>query len=148
MSLKDDLTAAMKTAMREKAKDRLTTLRMALAAIKQVEIDDQTTMDDAAITSLLTKLVKQRKDAATQYEEGGRPELAEKEKFEMTVLQEFLPTLMDKADVEKAVQAVITETGASSPKDMGKVMGILKTQLAGKADLSDVSQCVKAQLTS
>ncbi len=148
MSLKDNLTAAMKTAMREKAKDRLTTLRMALAAIKQVEIDDRTTLDDTAITSLLSKLVKQRKDAAAQYEEGGRPELAEKEKFEMTVLQEFLPTLMGAAEVEAAVQAAITETGASSPKDMRKVMGILKAQLAGKADLSDVSQCVKAQLTS
>lgn len=146
MSLKDDLNAAMKTAMREKAKDRLTTIRMALAAIKQVEIDDRVTLDDETIINLLTKLVKQRKDAATQYEDGGRPELAEKEKFEMGVLQEFLPTLMDKAEVEAAVKAAIAETGASSPKDMGKVMGILKAQLAGKADLSDVSQCVKAQL--
>jgi uncharacterized protein YqeY len=146
MSLKDDLTAAMKTAMREKAKERLTTLRMALAAIKQIEIDEQTTLDDEAITNVLSKLVKQRKDAATQYEEGGRPELAEKEKQEMVVLKEFLPTLMDQAAIEMAAKAAIEQTGANSPKDMGKVMGILKTQLAGKADLSEVSQCVKALL--
>jgi uncharacterized protein YqeY len=148
MSLKDDLTAAMKTAMREKAKDRLTTLRMALAAIKQVEIDDQTTLDDEAITALLSKLVKQRKDAAKQYDEGDRPELAEKERFEMEVLKEFLPTLMDSEAITAAAQAAIAETGASSPKDMGKVMGILKAQLAGKADLSEVSQCVKNLLTA
>jgi len=146
MSLKDDLTAAMKTAMREKAKERLTTLRMALAAIKQIEIDEQTTLDDEAITNVLSKLVKQRKDAATQYEEGGRPELAEKEKQEMVVLKEFLPTLMDQAAIEMAAKAAIEQTGANSPKDMGKVMGILKAQLAGKADLSEVSQCVKALL--
>ncbi|MEJ2669351.1 MAG: GatB/YqeY domain-containing protein [Gammaproteobacteria bacterium] len=147
MSLKDALNTAMKTAMREKQKSRLTTIRMALAAIKQVEIDEQTTLDDAAISTLLTKLVKQRKDAAALYESGDRPELAEQERAEMAVLQEFLPTLMDKTEIEAIVKRVITETGAHSAKDMGKIMGVLKPQLSGKADLSEVSQCVKALLT-
>ena len=147
MSLKETLNAAMKTAMREKQKDRLTTIRLALAAIKQVEIDERITVDDAGIIGILTKLVKQRKDAAEQFDAGGRPELAEKERAESVVLQEFMPQQMSRADIEVHVKQAIEQTGAQSAKDMGKVMSVLKPALTGKADLSEVSQCVKALLS-
>lgn len=146
MSIKDDLTTAMKAAMKQKEKEKLTTLRMALAAIKQVQIDKQIELNDTDTTELLTKLVKQRKDAALQFEQGGRPELAAKELREIKVLQVFLPEGFSEEAIAEMIRAAIESTGAESAKDMGKVMGVLKPQLTGRADLSQVSQQVKARL--
>jgi len=148
MPLKEELTQAMKTAMREKQKLRLGTIRMALAAIKQVEIDDKKTLDDGEIIKILTKLIKQRKESAKQYTEAQRNDLAEQELSEITVLEDFMPQMLDQAAIEQAVRKAVEESGASSVKDTGKVMGLLKAELAGKADMGLVSQCVKAALSA
>ncbi len=132
--------------MRAKDKARLSTIRMALAAIKQVEVDTQTTPDDAEVTKLVTKLVKQRRDSIKQYEEAGRQDLADSEAAEVVVLQEFLPQQLTEAELEALISKAVADSGASSMKDMGKVMGQLQSQVQGRADMAVVSKILKAQL--
>jgi len=146
MSLKERITEDMKTAMRAKDSTRLGTIRLLQAAIKQKEVDERITLDDAAIVAIVDKLVKQRKDSISAFEGANRHDLADQEKAELAILQTYLPERMSPEAVAAAVQAIVTELGASSPADMGKVMGAAKTQLAGKADMADVSAAVKAAL--
>lgn len=146
MSLKDQITEDMKTAMRAKDSERLGTIRLLQAAMKQKEVDERITLDDAAIVAIVDKLIKQRKDSITAFEGAGRQDLADKEKAEMAVLQAYLPARMSEGEVTAAVKAIVAEVGASGPGDMGKVMGVVKTRLAGKADMGQVSAAVKAAL--
>ena len=146
MSLKDQITEDMKTAMRAKDADRLGTIRMLLAAIKQKEVDEQITVDDAMVVGLVDKLVKQRKDSIAAYEKADRQDLADKEAGEITVLQGYLPQRMSAEEIALAVKQIVADVGASGPGDMGKVMGAVKQQLAGKADMGQVSAAVKAAL--
>ena len=146
MSLKDQITEDMKTAMRAKDSERLGTIRLLQAAMKQKEVDERVTLDDVAIVAIVDKLIKQRKDSIAAFEGAGRQDLADKEKAEMAVLQAYLPARMSEAEVIAAVQAIVAELGAKGPGDMGKVMGVVKTRLAGKADMGQVSAAVKAAL--
>lgn len=146
MSLKDQITEDMKTAMRAKDSERLGTIRLLQAAMKQKEVDERITLDDAAIVAIVDKLIKQRKDSITAFDGAGRQDLADKEKAEMAVLQAYLPERMSEGEVAAAVQAIVAELGAKGPGDMGKVMGAVKTRLAGKADMGQVSAAVKAAL--
>ncbi len=146
MSLKDQITEDMKTAMRAKDSERLLTVRTLLAAMKQKEVDERVVLDDAAIVAIVDKLVKQRKDSIAAFESGNRQDLADKEKAEMLVLQGYLPQRMSAEEVTAAVQAIVAEVGAKGPGDMGKVMGAVKAQLTGKADMGMVSAAVKAVL--
>jgi uncharacterized protein YqeY len=146
MSLKDQITEDMKTAMRAKDSERLGTIRLLQAAMKQKEVDERITLDDVAVVAIVDKLIKQRKDSIAAFEGAGRQDLADKEKAEMTVLQAYLPARMSEAEVTAAVQAIVAEVGAKGPGDMGKVMGVVKTRLAGKADMGQVSAAVKAAL--
>lgn len=144
--LKAQLTNDMKDAMRAKDTVRLGTIRMLIAAVKQREIDDQITLDDAGVLKVVNKQIKQRRDSITQYEDAGRTELADKEKAELAVLEAYLPAQLSEAEIEAAVKKAVTDTGASSMKDMGQVMGMLKPQLDGKADMGLVSKLVKTAL--
>ena len=146
MSLKDQITEDMKTAMRAKDSERLGTIRLLQAAMKQKEVDERITLDDAAVVAIVDKLIKQRKDSITAFEGAGRQDLADKEKAEMAVLQAYLPARMSAEEVTAAVKAIVAEVGATGPGDMGKVMGVVKTRLAGKADMGQVSAAVKAAL--
>ena len=146
MSLKDQITEDMKTAMRAKDSERLLTVRTLLAAMKQKEVDERVVLDDVAIVAIVDKLVKQRKDSITAFESGNRQDLADKEKAEMRVLQGYLPERMSAEETQAAVQAIVAELGAKGPGDMGRVMGVVKTRLAGKADMGQVSSAVKAAL--
>jgi uncharacterized protein YqeY len=147
MSLKDQITEDMKTAMRAKETDRLSTIRLLLAAIKQREVDERITLDDAAIVGVVDKLIKQRKDSIVAFEAGGRADLANKESAELAVLQAYLPARMGADEVAAAIARIVTETGAAGPADMGKVMGVVKPKLAGRADMGKVSGLVKARLS-
>ena len=144
--LKQKITEAMKDAMRAKDKDRLGTIRLALSEIKRVEVDERIDPDEARILAILDKMVKQRKESIRQYEAGGRQDLADREQAEIVILQEFLPEAISEADLTRMLEAAIAETGASSMKDMGKVMGIVRPQLMGRADMADVSNRIKALL--
>ena len=151
MSLKDQITEDMKTAMRAKDSGRLGTIRLLQAAMKQKEVDERVVLDDVAIVAIVDKLVKQRKDSIAAFESGNRQDLADKEKAEMLVLQAYLPQRMSAEETTAAVQAIVAELGAelgraAGPGDMGKVMGVVKTRLAGKADMGQVSAAVKAAL--
>ena len=146
MSLKDQITEDMKTAMRAKDSERLGTIRLLQAAMKQKEVDERITLDDAAVVAIVDKLIKQRKDSITAFEGAGRQDLADKEKAEMAVLQAYLPERMSAEETLAAVKAIVAEVSASGPGDMGKVMGVVKTRLAGKADMGQVSAAVKAAL--
>ena len=146
MSLKDQITGDMKTAMRAKEMERLGTIRLLQAAIKQKEVDERITLDDAGVVAIVDKLIKQRKDSIAAFEGAGRQDLADKEKAEMAVLQVYLPARLSAEEVAAEVQAIVAELGASGPGDMGKVMGAVKTRLAGKADMGQVSAAVKAAL--
>lgn len=148
MSLKIQLTEDMKTAMRAKDQVSLSTIRLINAAIKQFEVDERTEADDAKVISILTKMVKQRKDSAKIYTEAGRQDLADKENAEIEILNRYLPQMMSAEEIKTVVEAAITETGASGMADMGKVMGVLKTRLAGKADMGEVNKVLKAALTA
>ena len=153
MSLKAQITEDMKTAMRAKDSARLGTIRLLQAAMKQKEVDERITLDDAAIVAIVDKLIKQRKDSITAFEGAGRQDLADKEKAEMAVLQAYLPERMSADEVATAVKSIVAEVGAElgktvGPGDMGKVMGVVKTRLAGKADMGQVSAAVKAALSS
>ena len=134
-ALKEQLTTAMKDAMRAKDKARLGVVRMALSAIKQIEVDERIELDDERSLAVLDKLIKQRKDSATQYRDAGRDDLADIEEAEIQVLQTFLPAPLGEAEVDALIDDAIARTGASGMQDMGKVMGVLKPQLQGRADI-------------
>ena len=146
MSLKDQITEDMKTAMRAKDSERLGTIRLLQAAMKQKEVDERITLDDAGVVAIVDKLIKQRKDSIAAFEGAGRQDLADKEKTEMAVLQVYLPARLSAEEVAAEVQAIVAELGAKGPGDMGKVMGAVKAKLAGKADMGEVSAAVKAAL--
>jgi uncharacterized protein YqeY len=136
----------MKTAMRAKDIERLGTVRLLLAAIKQKEVDERVVLDNAAVVAIVDKLIKQRKDSIEAFQKAARTDLADKESAEMKILQAYLPARMSADEVSAAVKAIVAELGASGPGDMGKVMGAVKTRLAGKADMGQVSAAVKAAL--
>ncbi len=146
-TLKSDLTDAMKAAMRAKEKERLVVIRGVLAAIKQREIDEQIELDDTQVLAVLDKLVKQRKDSAQQFRDADRMDLAEKEEMEMKVLQEFLPAALSAEEIAQLIDDAVSSTGAQSMKDMGKVMGLIKPQVQGRADMSQVSALIKQKLS-
>jgi uncharacterized protein YqeY len=145
-SLKDRITGDMKTAMRGGDKERLGTIRMLQAAIKQREVDERITLDDAQVLAVIEKMVKQRKESVTQFEQGGRADLAAKEKAEIEQLQAYLPAQLSEAEVDALIREAIASTGAASIKDMGKVMGVVKAKAAGRADMGAVSARIKAVL--
>jgi uncharacterized protein YqeY len=147
MSLKDQITEDMKTAMRAKDSERLGTIRLLLAALKQKEVDERVELDDAMVVAIVDKLVKQRKDSVAAFTQGGRTDLADKEAAEIKVLEVYLPKRMSADEIATEVKAIVAELGATGPGDMGKVMGAVKTRLAGKADMGQVSVAVKAALS-
>lgn len=146
MSLKARINDDMKAAMRARETDRLGTIRLLLAAIKQREVDDRVELDDAAVTAVVDKMIKQRKDSISQFEQAGRDDLVAKEKAEVDVLVAYMPAQLSEAEVAAEVQKAVAEAGATGPQDMGKVMGLVKARLAGRADMTAVSALVKAAL--
>ena len=146
-ALKTRINDDVKTAMRSKDKERLGTLRLLTAAIKQIEVDKRIELDDEQVVAVIEKMLKQRKDSIEQFEKAGRNELAEIEIKEVAILKEFMPEQMSDADVDALIDEAIASTGASEMKEMGKVMGILKPKLAGKADMGAVSGKIKAKLS-
>ncbi|HWV05369.1 MULTISPECIES: GatB/YqeY domain-containing protein [unclassified Ralstonia] len=146
MSLKAQITEDMKAAMRAKEADRLGTIRLLQAAIKQREVDERIELDDAAVLAVIDKMLKQRKDSITAFEQAGRDDLVAKEAAEVAVLQVYMPAQLSEAEVDAAVRDAVAKAGAAGPQDMGKVMGILKPALAGRADMTQVSARVKAAL--
>lgn len=147
MSLKEQISEDMKSAMRAKETAKLSAIRLLMAAMKQKEVDERVELDDAAIVAIVEKLLKQRRDSIAQYEAANRQDLADVEQFEVQVLNAYMPAALSEAEVDAAVQAAIASTGATGPADMGKVMAILKAQLAGRADMGKVSGKIKAQLS-
>ena len=147
MSLKAQITEDMKTAMRAKDQERLGTIRLLQAAMKQKEVDERVELDDAMVIAIVDKMIKQRKDSIAAFETANRQDLADKEKAEIEVIKAYLPVRMSAEEVTAAVQAIVAEVGASGPGDMGKVMGAVKAKLAGKADMGAVSAAVKAALS-
>jgi uncharacterized protein len=147
MSLKDQITEDMKTAMKAKDAARLLTIRGLLAALKQKEVDERITLDDAAVVSIIDKLIKQRKDSIAQFGTAGRTDLVDKETAELQVLEGYLPKRLSAEEVAAEVAKIVAELGASGPGDMGKVMGAVKTRLAGKAEMGLVSAAVKQALS-
>lgn len=137
----------MKAAMRARDSARLSAIRLLLAAIKQREVDERIELDDAAVVSVVEKMIKQRRESIAQFEKASRTDLADAEKAEVQLLSGYLPAQMSDAEVQKVVDSVISETGAAGPKDMGKVMAALKNRLAGKADMGKVSALVKSKLS-
>ena len=148
MSLKDQITQDMKSAMKAGEKDRLKVVRLMLAAIKQVEVDKRIELDDAAVLNVLDKMVKQRRDSVEQFEKGGREDLAAIERDEIAVLKNYLPEQLSADELAALVDEVIAATGAASMKDMGKVMGQIKAKAAGRADMGAVSAAVKERLSA
>jgi uncharacterized protein YqeY len=146
MSLKERITEDMKTAMRAKDSERLGTIRLLQSAMKQKEVDERIELDDAAIVAIVDKMIKQRKDSIAAFEQATRQDLVDKEKAELAVLIAYLPERLSAQELADAVQAIVAELGATGPGDMGKVMGAVKTRLAGKADMGAVSAAVKAAL--
>ena len=146
MSLKERITDDMKTAMRAKDSERLGTIRLLQSAMKQKEVDERIELDDTAIVAIVDKMIKQRKDSIAAFEQAARQDLVDKEKAELAVLSAYLPERLSAQELTDAVQTIVKELGASGPGDMGKVMGAVKTRLAGKADMGAVSAAVKAAL--
>ncbi len=146
MTLKDRITEDMKAAMRAREAERLSAIRMLLAAIKQREVDERIVLDDAAVVAIVDKLLKQRKDSITAFQAAGRTDLVDKETAEVSVLQAYLPARLSSDEVAAEVASIVAALGASGPGDMGKVMAAVKAQLAGKADMGQVSAAVKAAL--
>ncbi len=146
MSLKERIAEDMKAAMRAKETARLGAIRLLMAAMKQKEVDERIMLDDAGVIAIADKLIKQRRDSVSQYENAGRQDLADIEKAEIAVLSAYMPAALSDAEIDAAVAAAVSQTGASSPADMGKLMAILKPQLAGRADMTAVSARVKAAL--
>jgi len=147
MSLKEKITDDMKAAMRAKESARLGTIRLLTSAIKQKEVDERIELTDEQILAVIEKMIKQRKDSITQFEAGGRQDLADIEKSELVILSAYMPAALSDAEVHAEVSAAIAAVGAAGPQDMGKVMGVLKPKLAGRADMTAVSAMVKAALT-
>ena len=145
--LKEVLSESMKSAMKKKDKDRLKTIRLALSDIKRVEVDTREEQSDSQIIAILDKMVKQRRESIKQFELGGRPELAAQEQFEIEVLNEFLPNALSDDEVNSLIQSTITESGAKTIRDMGKVMALIKPEVIGRADLSIVSKKIKERLS-
>ena len=146
-AIKDRILEDVKAAMRAQAKERLQTIRLITAALKQREVDERIELNDEQVLATLNKMIKQRRDSITQFEAGNRPDLAAKEAAEVLIIQEYLPQQLNEAEIEQAVDAAFKETGVTSAKDMGKIMGVLKAQLSGKADMTLVSAKVKAKLS-
>jgi uncharacterized protein YqeY len=146
MSLKDQISDDMKTAMRARDSERLGTIRLLLAAIKQREVDERIVLDDAAITAVIDKAIKQRKDSIGQFQAAGRDDLVARETAELTVLQAYMPQQLSADEVTAAVRDAVVTSGATGPQDMGRVMALLKGSLAGRADMTQVSMQVKAAL--
>jgi hypothetical protein len=146
-TLKERITEDMKAAMRASDKERLSTIRMVQAAIKQREVDERIVLDDAQVIAVLEKMVKQRRESVVQFEQGGRTDLADKEKAEIALLQSYLPAQLSEAEIDALIREVIATTGAASVKDMGKVMGAVKASAAGRADMGAVSARIKAALS-
>lgn len=147
MTLKERITEDMKAAMRASEKERLSTIRMVQAAIKQREVDERIALDDAQVIAVLEKMVKQRKESIVQFEAGGRADLADKEKSEIALLQAYLPAQLSATEVDTIIQEAIAATGAASAKDMGKVMAAVKAKAAGRTDMGAVSARIKAALS-
>jgi len=146
MSLKEKITNDMKDAMKAGDKDRLGVIRLILSALKQREVDERIVLDDGQILSVLDKMLKQRRESVTQFAQGNRPDLVAKEEAEIKVIQGYMPAQLSDAELDAMVAEAVAQTGAASVKDMGKVMGILKPKVAGKADMSAVSAKIKAKL--
>ncbi len=144
--LQQTIVEAVKDAMRAKDKDRLGVLRLITAEFKRIEVDERIELDDARVLAVLDKMVKQRKDSARQYSEANRPELATREEFEITVIQDFLPEALSDAELKNIIAQAAAQTGAKSVAEMGKIMAVIKPQVQGRADMGTVSQLVKAQL--
>jgi uncharacterized protein YqeY len=147
VSLKEQITEDMKAAMRSKETDRLSTIRMLLAACKQREVDERIVLDDVAVIAIVDKLIKQRRDSIAAFQQAGRTDLVDKETAEVKVLEAYLPQRLSESEVAAEVARIVAQTGASGPGDMGKVMGAAKAQLAGKADMGQVSAAVKKALS-
>jgi uncharacterized protein len=147
MTLKERITEDMKSAMRAGEKDRLAVVRLILAAIKQREVDERITLDDTQVLSVLEKMAKQRKESITQFESGGRADLVAKESAELLIVQSYLPAQMTDAEVDALIAEAIASTGASSVKDMGKVMGVVKAKAAGRADMALLGARIKQKLS-
>jgi uncharacterized protein YqeY len=146
MALREQLNDDIKNAMRARDSERLNALRLLSAAAKQREVDERITLDDAALIAIVEKEIKKRRESIAQYEKGQRQDLADKEKFEISVIEAYLPKQLSQAEIDSIVAEALASTGAKSPADMGKVMGVLKPKLAGKADMGKVSAMVKAKL--
>lgn len=146
MTLKERITEDMKAAMRSGDKDRLATIRMILAAVKQREVDERIVLDDSQVLAVLEKMIKQRREAIAQFETGGRADLVAKESAEVTVLQAYLPAQLSPAELDSLIAEAIASTGAASIKDMGKVMGVVKAKAAGRADMGAVSARIREKL--
>lgn len=146
MSLKQRLTDDMKTAMKAGEKERLGTIRLVNAAIKQKEVDERVEVDDSLVLAILEKMMKQRKDSVSQFEAANREDLAAIERAEMAIIEQYLPAKLGEAEILAAIDAAIADTGASGPADMGKVMGAIKPKLAGQADMGEVSKLIKQRL--
>ncbi|MCB1648616.1 MAG: GatB/YqeY domain-containing protein [Pseudomonadales bacterium] len=146
-ALKQQITDAMKDAMRAKDKIRLGTIRLALAEIKKIEVDERIEPDDARITGVLDKMIKQRRESVKQYESAGRTDLAEQEEAEIAILQDFMPQALSEAEISAILDAAVAETGASGMADMGKVMAIVRPAVLGRADMAAISQQIKQRLS-
>jgi len=146
MALREQLNEDIKSAMKAREQDRLGALRLLLSAVKQREVDERITLDDAGVVATIEKMIKQRKDSIAQYEKAQRQDLADKEKFEISVLEAYMPKQLSEAEVAAVIDAAVASTGAKGAADMGKVMGVVKPQLAGRADMGRVSGLVKARL--
>ncbi len=148
MALKDQITDAMKTAMKAKDSQRLGVIRLILSECKRIEVDERIELSDERIITILDKMTKQRRDSAKQYADAGREDLEQQETFEISVIAEFLPAALSAEELATIIDQSIAAAGATGPQDMGKVMGILKPQIQGRADMGAASQAVKAKLTS
>jgi len=147
MALREQLNEDMKTAMKARETEKLGAIRLLLSAVKQREVDERITLDDAAVIAVIEKMIKQRNDSISQYEKAARQDLADKEKFEIGVLEAYMPKPLSAAEVDAIIAAAVAESGAKSPADMGKVMALVKPRLAGRADMGKVSGLVKGKLT-
>ena len=147
MALREQLNEDIKTAMKAREPDKLAALRLMLSAVKQREVDERITLDDAGVISVVEKMIKQRKDSIEQFEKAARQDLADKEKFEIGVIERYLPQQLSQAEIDAIVAEAIAATGAKSAADMGKVMGVVKPKLAGRADMGKVSALVKTKLS-
>src|SRR4051812_35326860 len=146
MPLRDQVNEDMKAAMKAREAEKLAAIRLLLAALKQREVDERITLDDAAVVAVVEKMIKQRKDSIAQYEKAARQDLADKEKYEISVIEKYLPQQLSQGEIDAIILEAIASTGAKGAADMGKVMGVVKPRLAGRADMGKVSGLVKAKL--